>query len=59
MKPKTMQRLGILGGFLLIFLATSEFLRSYRLGDPKWMYLVMVFGMAIVLASTLIRKRRS
>ncbi|SHJ77764.1 hypothetical protein SAMN04488028_1011198 [Reichenbachiella agariperforans] len=54
-----MQRLGILGGFLLIFLATSEFLRSYRLGDPKWMYLVMVFGMAIVLASTLIRKRRS
>ncbi|MCV9386889.1 hypothetical protein [Reichenbachiella ulvae] len=58
MNPRLLQRIGVVGGFLLIFLATSEFLRSYRLGEPKWMYLVMIFGMAIVLTSTLFRKRR-
>ncbi|PIB34378.1 hypothetical protein BFP72_02535 [Reichenbachiella sp. 5M10] len=58
MNPKWLNRLGVAGGFLLIFLATTEFLRSYRLGDPKWMYLVMVFGMLIVLTSSFFGKRR-
>lgn len=47
--------LGVAGGFLLIFLATAQFLRSYQDGETKWYNLVMISGMALLLYYTLFK----
>ena len=54
--PKLLRVLGVVLGFLFLFLATFEFMRSYREGDAKWNYLLMIFGMLLVLFYTLFKK---
>lgn len=58
MNPKTLQFIAVIGGFLLIFLALAHFMNTYRAGNPKWQYLVMTCGMAIILFNTLFRKKK-
>lgn len=59
MNIKKLNRYGIIGGFVLVFLASLHFVRSYRSGTPKWFYLVMVCGMAIILFNTLFAKKKN
>lgn len=56
MNIKKLNRYGILGGFVLVFLASLHFSRSYQAGEPKWFYLVMACGMSIILYNTLFVK---
>jgi len=53
---KTLRLLGIAGGFLLIVLATLQFMKSYQDGDPKWYNLVMICGMGLILFYTIFNK---
>lgn len=58
MNIKRLSRYGIIGGLIVIFLAMDHFIRTYEQGTPKWIYLVLSCGMAIVLFNTLFVKRR-
>lgn len=57
MNIKKLNRYGILGGFLLVFLASLHFYRSYQAGSPRWFYLVMACGMGLILYNTLFGNR--
>ncbi len=48
--------LGVAGGLLLLFLATTQFIRSYQAGEPRWYYLVMISGMLLLLYYTFFRQ---
>ncbi|MEQ6121755.1 hypothetical protein [Reichenbachiella sp. MALMAid0571] len=56
MSNKTLRVLGISGGFLVIFLATLQFMKSYQDGEPKWYNLVMISGMSLILFYTIFKK---
>lgn len=58
MNIKLLNRIGILGGLAVIFLATAAFSRSYHEEQPKWNYLLMIFGMIIILFYTLFKKKK-
>lgn len=58
MNPKILNKFGMFGGLVLIVLASSEFARSYNADAPKWNYLLMIFGMSIILLYTIFRKKR-
>tara|TARA_R110002096_G_scaffold311783_2_gene506083 strand:- start:926 stop:1159 length:234 start_codon:yes stop_codon:yes gene_type:complete len=53
---KTLRLLGIGGGFLVVVLATLQFLKSYQDGEPKWYNLVMISGMSLILFYTIFKK---
>jgi uncharacterized membrane protein len=57
MKFKMLRLVGVIGGIFVIFLAFSEFMRTYRADEPKWKYVILIFGMAIILTLTIFRKR--
>lgn len=54
-----MRFLGVALGLIFLFIATSEFMRSYRAGEAKWNYVVMLFGMMLVLFYTIFKKTNS
>lgn len=56
--PKTLRLIGTLGGILVLFLATTEFMRSFNEGSTKWNYLLMIFGMAIILVYNVFNKKK-
>ncbi|MFY0650512.1 MAG: hypothetical protein JXQ96_00695 [Cyclobacteriaceae bacterium] len=56
MNKGTLKIIGIAGGFLLIFLATNQFVKSYQSGDTDWYKLVMISGMALLLFYTLFKR---
>jgi len=53
---KTLRLLGICGGFLVVVLATMQFMKSYQDGEPRWYNLVMISGMSLILFYTIFRK---
>lgn len=53
---KTLRILGIVGGFLVIFLASLQFIKSYQQGETKWYNLVMISGMSLILFYTIFKK---
>lgn len=57
MNFRKLSRYGVIGGFIVIFLAMDHFIRTYKEGSPKWIYLVLSCGMAIVLFNTLFARR--
>ena len=57
MNKTSLKLIGVATGFLVIFLATNQFLESYRAGDTKWYNLVMVSGMALILYYTLFKPK--
>lgn len=59
MTPKMLKLYGVIGGFILLFLATTQFLRSYQEGEPKWNYVFMIFGMALILLYSLFNFSKS
>lgn len=55
---KTLRLLGIFGGFLVVILATLQFMQSYQDGEPRWYNLVMISGMSLILFYTIFRKSK-
>ena len=53
---KTLRFLGICGGFLVVVLATLQFMKSYQDGEPRWYNLVMISGMSLILFYTIFKK---
>ena len=51
-----MRFVGIMLGLIFLFAATSMFMQSYREGDAKWNYVIMLFGMMLVLFYTIFKK---
>ena len=56
MSKGSLKFLGIVGGFSVILLAGSQFMRSYQAGEAKWNYLLLVSGMALLLFYTIFKK---
>ena len=53
MNKASLKIVGIGAGFLVLFLATNQFVESYQRGDTKWYNLVMMSGMSLLLYYTL------
>lgn len=53
MNKTSLKLIGIVAGFLVIFLALNQFIESYEEGNIKWYNLVMIFGMSLLLYYTL------
>lgn len=55
MNVRKLRFYGVLGGMLLLFLGTFYFIKTYKDGSPKWNYVFMVFGMALILFYTIFK----
>ncbi|MFT7033638.1 MAG: hypothetical protein ACJA2S_002146 [Cyclobacteriaceae bacterium] len=53
MNKASLKIVGIGAGFLVLFLATNQFVESYQKGETKWYSLVMMSGMSLLLYYTL------
>ncbi|WP_109831136.1 hypothetical protein [Reichenbachiella versicolor] len=56
MNPKKLNRIAVFIGFIVLVFMTAQFQKTYQNGDPKWNYLFMAFGMAIMLLFSLFGK---
>jgi hypothetical protein len=55
MNKASLRLVGIGTGFLVLFLATNQFVESYQKGETKWYSLVMMSGMSLLLYHTLFK----
>ena len=57
MNLKKLNRIAILAGLVAVILVAAQFQKTYEAGEPKWNYLVMASGLAIVLFYSFFGKR--
>jgi len=58
MNPKTLRFLGFAGILLTLFLSVWYLMKTYREGNPRWVFLVLAMGVVVLLSQNLIRPRR-
>ena len=58
MNIKGLRFLAYVGIVLTLVLSVWYTIRTYKEGDTQWMYLIMAFGIAILLSQNLNRPRR-
>ncbi|WP_420316718.1 hypothetical protein [Ekhidna sp.] len=53
MNLKDLRVLAFVGILLALFLSIWYLMKTYEEGEPKWIYLILSFGIAILLAQSL------
>ncbi|WP_425390142.1 hypothetical protein [Ekhidna sp.] len=53
MNLKEMRILAFAGILLVLFLSIWYLMKTYKEGDPQWIYLILAFGIAILLSLNL------
>lgn len=58
MNQKAIRAFSYLGITVVMFLSIWYTLKTYRAGDPKYNFMILAFGIAILLGMNLIKKRK-
>ena len=56
MNPKQLKALGVFLGVLLVIVITLQFISTYNSGSPNYYFIVMGFGMLLLLYYTISTK---
>jgi hypothetical protein len=55
MNPKSIRALSYVGVLLTLFLSIWYFMKTFNEGSPKWIFMIMAFGIAILLSLNLFK----
>ncbi|MEP0368663.1 MAG: hypothetical protein ABJN36_12255 [Cyclobacteriaceae bacterium] len=58
MNTKVLRALSYVGITIVMFFSIWYTLKTYREGDPKWNFMILGFGIAILLGMNLIKSRK-
>lgn len=58
MNPNTLKFLSYLGVTVVMALSGAYFLKTWQKGEPRWYFMVMAFGIALLLSYNLLNKRK-
>ncbi|MEQ9468681.1 MAG: hypothetical protein RLN88_14830 [Ekhidna sp.] len=53
MNPKGIRLLAFAGIILTLFLSMWYLMKTYEEGNPRWIFLIMALGMAVLLSQSL------
>ncbi|WP_089356547.1 hypothetical protein [Ekhidna lutea] len=53
MNPKLIRPLAFAGIILALFLSVWYLMKTYKEGNPRWIFLIMAFGIAVLLSQNL------
>ena len=57
MNPNTLKYFSYLGVTVVMLLSGAYFYKTWQKGEPRWYFLIMTFGIALILLYNLISKR--
>lgn len=58
MNPKALRFFASAGILLTLFLSVWYLMKTYREGNPRWIFLILAVGIAVLLSQNLGRARR-
>lgn len=58
MNPKALRAFAYLGVIIVLFFSVWYTMKTYNDGEPKWNFMILAFGIAILLGTNLIKGRK-